>query len=428
MDLTDTKILLSNYPRIQQKAEFRSVNGEDSFEILCGYDIHVNPHQITVQIASNLITAILGYDHVYIEGCHIWDVLQVFGSDYIGELLRCDILHFIPDGFLNPVMLREEDMVWRPDFLSYPSAVANEKGETVFIPVQEEWSAIENTFFHKGITGADAQAFLYLVDEKKYVINQESIKELALNETFNDLKNERFVITNNILRTNAQGQTEFHQLNILRLHELNTVAVTAGLLGADALKTDGQIGELMTQKCANVFADKMKDGVTGIQSILKKKGFPDFGELFVNQVIDLKDILKLRNCLQGKLFRFWALNDAYDVEVMQQDIMSSVHSVLQSKLMGVVRFISCNAIGLINPAVGLASSAVDSFVLNKVLQGWHPNFFLDDKMKKSIDKCIEKKEQADKKALLQARFKGVGRNDPCPCGSGKKFKWCHGKV
>ena len=22
----------------------------------------------------------------------------------------------------------------------------------------------------------------------------------------------------------------------------------------------------------------------------------------------------------------------------------------------------------------------------------------------------------------------VGRNDPCPCGSGKKFKQCHGKT
>jgi len=21
----------------------------------------------------------------------------------------------------------------------------------------------------------------------------------------------------------------------------------------------------------------------------------------------------------------------------------------------------------------------------------------------------------------------VGRNDPCPCGSGKKYKHCHGK-
>jgi preprotein translocase subunit SecA len=22
----------------------------------------------------------------------------------------------------------------------------------------------------------------------------------------------------------------------------------------------------------------------------------------------------------------------------------------------------------------------------------------------------------------------VGRNDPCPCGSGKKFKHCHGRA
>ena len=25
-----------------------------------------------------------------------------------------------------------------------------------------------------------------------------------------------------------------------------------------------------------------------------------------------------------------------------------------------------------------------------------------------------------------AAFEGTGRNDPCPCGSGKKFKKCHG--
>jgi preprotein translocase subunit SecA len=27
---------------------------------------------------------------------------------------------------------------------------------------------------------------------------------------------------------------------------------------------------------------------------------------------------------------------------------------------------------------------------------------------------------------VDARFRKVGRNDPCPCGSGKKFKKCHG--
>ena len=29
-------------------------------------------------------------------------------------------------------------------------------------------------------------------------------------------------------------------------------------------------------------------------------------------------------------------------------------------------------------------------------------------------------------ALPADLTEGVGRNDPCPCGSGKKFKKCHG--
>jgi preprotein translocase subunit SecA len=28
----------------------------------------------------------------------------------------------------------------------------------------------------------------------------------------------------------------------------------------------------------------------------------------------------------------------------------------------------------------------------------------------------------------QAAFADIGRNDPCPCGSGKKFKHCHGQL
>ena len=37
---------------------------------------------------------------------------------------------------------------------------------------------------------------------------------------------------------------------------------------------------------------------------------------------------------------------------------------------------------------------------------------------------------AQQEALPQEEdpFAHVGRNDPCPCGSGKKFKDCHGKL
>lgn len=427
MDLTDTKILLSNYPKFQQHVPFQKVGGEETLEILYGYDIKVDNHQVTLQIMNDLIIAILTYDHVYIQGNNIWDVLSVFGSVNMVKLLRGNILHFIPNNELSPVMMRRSDGVWRPDFFGYPSGVGDGKSGSAFRAVQEEWGKIETTFYEKGIKGKEAQAFLYLIDEHKKVLDQKQIGELARKETFNDLKNKPFVTENSILRINDLGLTEFHQLNILRLHELNTVAITAGLLGADAIKTDGKISDLMNQKCTSAFSEKLKDGVASIQSVLHKKGFPDLGELFYNKVIDLEDILKLRNSLQGKIFRYWAMRDDYDEEQIQMDIMNSVHTTLGSKLSGVIRFMACSAIGLVSNITGIAASAFDSFILNRVANGWHPNFFLDDKIKASIDKCIKEKEKEEKQELLRQRFKGVGRNDPCPCGSGKKFKYCHGR-
>ena len=39
---------------------------------------------------------------------------------------------------------------------------------------------------------------------------------------------------------------------------------------------------------------------------------------------------------------------------------------------------------------------------------------------------VAEAEAADvQRDLAQAN---IGRNDPCPCGSGKKYKYCHGKL
>ncbi|HET9077521.1 MAG TPA: preprotein translocase subunit SecA [Acidimicrobiales bacterium] len=35
--------------------------------------------------------------------------------------------------------------------------------------------------------------------------------------------------------------------------------------------------------------------------------------------------------------------------------------------------------------------------------------------------------QVQRPVMLDSAFDHVGRNDPCPCGSGKKFKFCHGR-
>jgi uncharacterized protein YecA (UPF0149 family) len=37
---------------------------------------------------------------------------------------------------------------------------------------------------------------------------------------------------------------------------------------------------------------------------------------------------------------------------------------------------------------------------------------------------FEEEDEPEPEAPAENKFRDVGRNDPCPCGSGKKFKKC----
>ncbi|NMT18149.1 hypothetical protein HKA99_27785, partial [Vibrio parahaemolyticus] len=39
----------------------------------------------------------------------------------------------------------------------------------------------------------------------------------------------------------------------------------------------------------------------------------------------------------------------------------------------------------------------------------------------------EESEEGSSQPMVRDERKG-GRNEPCPCGSGKKYKQCHGKI
>lgn len=45
----------------------------------------------------------------------------------------------------------------------------------------------------------------------------------------------------------------------------------------------------------------------------------------------------------------------------------------------------------------------------------------------SGDEYDEIPEQEAKPEPMRRAYPKVGRNEPCPCGSGKKYKHCHGK-
>jgi preprotein translocase subunit SecA len=42
--------------------------------------------------------------------------------------------------------------------------------------------------------------------------------------------------------------------------------------------------------------------------------------------------------------------------------------------------------------------------------------------------AVDSKAEAGPKKPVKRDEQRVGRNDPCPCGSGKKYKLCHGRI
>ncbi|MDA9556386.1 preprotein translocase subunit SecA [Vibrio sp.] len=50
------------------------------------------------------------------------------------------------------------------------------------------------------------------------------------------------------------------------------------------------------------------------------------------------------------------------------------------------------------------------------------------KAKEMARQAQEQQESASEQSQASSDMRKVGRNEPCPCGSGKKFKQCHGKI
>lgn len=425
MRRSPTKILLANYPKLNQTALFEQVGGKDRLDIFTGYDIQVDSREVTKSIIRDLVLALLTYDEVWLLGNNVTDVMQVWGADCLKEFLRLHILKVVPDSGMNPVLKRDPGGEWRHDFFGYSTGSKNlGTGEDVFF--SGPFGNVENWMYQRGMASSERNAIEILLEENSASIDTASLEAKAMAETERDLQSFDFLTDPEFYRV-RDGNAEYNMLSTLRLHHLNTLSVVAATMEADGLKTDGAIASLMRKKTRSVLSRAIPDGVEALNAVSLQKGFPDLGQLVFDGVISLNDLLKLRKSMQGRMFRYWAASDKYEEELMRKDIMNSVQSVLTGRIGTALRMMVCSLVGIAGFLPGLVASATDSFIVNKIAGGWHPNMFLDDKLKRLIDDRIAAQGKARAAAEATARFKGVQRNDPCPCGSGKKFKYCHGR-
>ena len=193
--------------------------------------------------------------------------------------------------------------------------------------------------------------------------------------------------------------------------------------GADVILQDAFSKDYLNTKLAFILKSESVDKIDFFSEITKIKGIPDIYHLLKTNVLDIHDIVRFTASNESKFFRDWYTNEDISKEDIYLKLMSNKKGGVLSKG---VRWLYPNIVGLVNPVLGGIASGIDSFIVEKIANGWSPNIFLDDFLKSNIDLLIEKQERSIKKQEIIKRFGSVKPNTLCPCQSGLKFKKCHG--
>ena len=116
----------------------------------------------------------------------------------------------------------------------------------------------------------------------------------------------------------------------------------------------------------------------------------------MNKSLSIHEILQIRESFGGRRFRDWLTDTNYNINEIANELCAATKVKFKN-----IRFVLTN-IASLNPAIGLVVSAVDSFILDRILNGWHPNLYLDNKLRLVVDKAV--KEQ-NKKVEDQLRMR-----------------------
>ncbi len=194
--------------------------------------------------------------------------------------------------------------------------------------------------------------------------------------------------------------------------------------------TASPVGHLIKAKAERSLRN---DDVNQSFAVLKEVAdIPDLGEGVLEKQCTIEQLIKLSQTRDGELFREWfhqncnenPLNIAREHTALLRDVPK-----IQSIPSKILRFIVTTGLGFVpfGSLVGGLASATDSFFIEKWLRGHSPKYFIDD-VRQLVGKpkeLTQPKTSQSKSTPMIAQSK-PGRNDPCSCGSGKKYKKCHG--
>lgn len=383
-----------------------------------------NPIQYTISrsvldnkpIIQNIISTLLTHERISIKARQINSIITAFGVQDTLELLKNNYFELIDDYGVDFVIQNHQNY-GEPTTIFASTTGANMSS----LEYLEEYF---NKVNHKE---SDLYKLILLNAERNSVkIDINLLEKNIFNELDYDLKNSNLTQSMGIISSDRKHLDVRDSSKFLRLLRINSGLVYSIQNNCDNIFIDGEIKSILPCKLSPIIQSKQIDSIAALTDILKKKNIPDLSDLYISKTITIHDVIKIRENLNGKKFRQWLSDVNYNQDTIIETLVNSSSSI-NSRVSKTIRFLVTNAVSFIGPVSGITVSAIDSFVIDKILKGWHPNIFLDDVLKKEIDDKIAADQLQKRREQVGERFKGVGRNDPCPCGSGKKFKKCCGR-
>lgn len=213
------------------------------------------------------------------------------------------------------------------------------------------------------------------------------------------------------------------------------VAETNTFAGKEILRTehitDGEDKEAIKETVANQFVANIE----AIRASGKTEDFADFERRLTLQSIDelwMQHIDAMAHLREEVAFEGYAQKNpliVYKERAFDKFVT----------LLGEIGFKVTKGLLTASPREQIEQIEIDEKMLQALLQtddselkNLNINNLLSDAMAQKFGAPGHKEDgvrvfKANTKPELSAEYKNIGRNDPCPCGSGKKFKQCHGK-
>lgn len=174
---------------------------------------------------------------------------------------------------------------------------------------------------------------------------------------------------------------------VLRVAEINMEIVMATQSeGADLFTSEGA-EKILQQK---VFRANLPQRLTnGFVKLLDLKRLPDIRPAIEKEEISLSEIWKVRESANGRKFRDWLRQaDPKNAIELQRIYIEAIEKSLPSDSLPlrILRFAITSVLGVVNPVIGLSGSVLDSFFVDKWINGYSPKLFFDELQKLNIQR------------------------------------------